>query len=77
MLTLGSTDDDRQSVRELTQGLFGKLYEDRGYISEALRETLRAEGLSLVYKVRKNVAPEPLSVSDAVLLNDQGVENTA
>ena len=67
MLTPGNT-DDRRPVRELTQDLFGKLYADKGYISDALREILRTEGLSLVYKVRKNMPPEPLSVSDAVLL---------
>ena len=66
-LTPGNT-DDRSPVREFAQGLFGKLYGDKGYISKSLREALCAEGVSLVYKVRKNMAPQELSVSDAVLL---------
>ena len=52
----------------MSRDLFGKLYADKGYISKALREALSTEGVSLVYKVRKNMKPEPLSVSDAVLL---------
>ena len=67
VLTPGNT-DDRSPVPELSQDLFGKLYADKGYISKALREALSTEGVSLVYKVRKNMKPEPLSVSDAVLL---------
>ena len=66
-LTPGNT-NDRSPVREFAQGLFGKLYGDKGYISKSLREALCAEGVSLVYKVRKNMAPQELSVSDAVLL---------
>ena len=37
-------------------------------ISKDLRETLRQQGVDLVYKVRKNMKPLPLSVSDEVLL---------
>ena len=46
----------------------GTLYGDRGYISKALRESLRAEGINLVYKVRKNIQPLALSVFDEVML---------
>ena len=41
---------------------------DRGYISKDLRERLRERGINLVYKVRKNMKPLDLSVSDEVLL---------
>ena len=51
-----------------SQGLFGKLYGDRGYISKTLREKLGSQGISLVYKVRKNMAPLPMSEADTVLL---------
>ena len=47
---------------------FTAAYADRGYISKDLRETLRQQGVDLVYKVRKNMKPLPLSVSDEVLL---------
>ena len=60
--------DDRLPVEGFSQGLFGKLYGDRGYISKALREKLGSQGISLVYKVRKNMEPLLLSETDIVLL---------
>ncbi len=67
MVTPGNT-DDRKPVPQLTKGLFGKLYADKGYINKKLRDKLREGGVSLVYKVRKNMKPEPLSDADAELL---------
>ncbi len=48
--------------------LHGSLYADRGYISKDLRETLRQQDINLIYKVHKNMKPEPLSASDEKLL---------
>ena len=48
--------------------LHGRLYGDRGYISEDLREKLGKQGINLVYKVRKNMDPLDVSASDEVLL---------
>ena len=66
-LTPGNT-DDRRPLPKFAEGLHGSLYADRGYISKDLREMLRAQGVNLVYKVRKNMDPLDLSVSDEVLL---------
>ena len=66
-LTAGNT-DDRRPLRKFATGLHGKLYADKGYISKDLREALRKQGINLVYKVRKNMDPLELSVSDEVLL---------
>ena len=52
---------------KFAERLHGSLYADRGYISKDLRE-LREQGVNLVYKVRKNMKPLDLSVSDEVLL---------
>ena len=60
--------DDRKPLRKFAERLHGSLYADRGYISKDLREALGAQGVNLVYKVRKNMKPLPLSVSDEVLL---------
>ena len=61
--------DDRQPLSKLSsEHLFGTLYGDKGYISKDLREFLRAQGINLVYKVRKNMKPLRLSISDEVLL---------
>ena len=69
VLTPGNT-DDRKPLWEMpsTGELHGSLYADRGYISKDLREKLRKQGIDLVYKVRKNMDPLDLSVSDEVLL---------
>ncbi len=67
--TPGNTDDRRLPLWELsTERLFGNLYGDKGYISKDLRELLKAQGIHLFYKVRKNMKPLPLSISDEVLL---------
>ena len=67
MVTAGNV-DDRQPVPQLCQGLFGKLFADKGYINKNLREILQEDGVTLIYKVRKNMKPEPISDTDAALL---------
>ena len=47
-LTLGNI-DDRKPLRKFAERLHGSLYGDRGYISKDIRETLRAQGVDLVY----------------------------
>ena len=60
---------DRQPLPKLlSAGVSGNLYADRGYISKDLRQILSKQGINLVYKVRKNMKPLPLSVSDDVIL---------
>ena len=67
-LTSGNTDDRKPLPKLVSAGLHGSLFGDRGYISKDLREFLREQGVNLVYKVRKNMDPLDLSVSDEVLL---------
>ena len=69
-LTPANTDDRKPLWRMNADGhLHGSLYADKGYISQNLREHLSEQGtLNLVYKVRKNMDPLDLSVSDRVLL---------
>jgi hypothetical protein len=66
-LTPGNT-DDRAPVAALVELLSGKLYGDRGYISAPLRQQLAFQDVDLLYKVRKNMDPLPLSETDEVLL---------
>ena len=68
-LTPGNIDDRKFPLRTFAERLHGSLlYADRGYISKDLREALREQGVNLVYKVRKNMYPLEVSVSDEVLL---------
>ena len=66
-LTSGNTDDPHP-LPDFANRLHGSLYSDKGYISKDLRERLRKQGVNLVYKVRKNMKPLDVSVSDEVWL---------
>lgn len=66
-LTPGNT-DDREPLRKFPTQLHGSLFGDRGYISKDLREIFSGEGLNFVYKVRSNMKPLEVSVSEEVLL---------
>ena len=69
-LTPGKTDDRTPLWGMNPEGWLhgGFLYGDRGYISQDLREKLRKQGVHLIYKVRKNMDPLEVSVSDEGLL---------
>ena len=68
VFTPANTDDRQPLPQLLSAGVSGNLYADRGYISKDLRQILSKQGINLVYKVRKNMKPLPLSVSDDVIL---------
>ncbi len=65
--------DDRQPVSDLTQDLIGKLFGDRGYISQALFEQLYARGLQLITRSRKNMKNRLVKVIDKVLLRKRAL----
>jgi hypothetical protein len=64
--------DDRTPVPELTQGIIGKLFGDRGYISQALFEQLWQRGLQLVTKIKKK-KNYLMPLLDKVLLRKRAV----
>jgi hypothetical protein len=47
--------DDRKPVPDLVKHLFGKLFGDKGYISQDLFERLFENGLQLVTRLKKNM----------------------
>ena len=53
-LTPGNV-DDRTPVPKLMKELFGKVFADKGYISQELFELLFAQGVQLVTKIRRNM----------------------
>ena len=71
-LTPGNV-DDRKPVPELVKGLFGKLFGDKGYISQVLFETLYGDGLALVTKLRKNMKQRLLPVFDKLMLRKRAL----
>ena len=66
-VSAGNT-DDREPVPILTQGLKGKLFGDKGYISQKLLEQLYSQGLEFFTTVRKNMKPRVMSLFDRILL---------
>ena len=74
-LTPGNV-DDRKPVAKLARGLYGKLFGDRGYISQALQAVLNAQGLQLITKIKKNMKPRLLTVWDQLMLRKRALIET-
>jgi hypothetical protein len=68
--------DDRQPLPELTQGLTGKLFGDRGYLSQLLFRTLWDQGLQLITKVRRNMHNKLLPLFDKLVLCKRAIIET-
>ena len=66
-ITAGNV-DDRNPVLELARALSGKLFGDRGYISQKLLEQLWEQGVQLITKLRKNMKNKLLPLFDKLLL---------
>jgi transposase len=66
-LTPGNT-DDRKPLEGMSQNLFGKLFGDKGYLSQALFGSLFQRGLELITTLRKNMKGQLMRLSDRLLL---------
>jgi DDE family transposase len=74
-LTPGNT-DDRRPVLQLVKGLWGKLFGDKGYVSQPLFEMLFAHNLHLVTKLRKKMRNQLLPWLDKLLLRKRALIET-
>ena len=74
-LTPGNT-DDRQPVPQMVKDLWGKLFGDKGYISQPLTALLMSHDLQLVTKIKKKMKNRLLSVSDKLLLRKRSLIET-
>lgn len=74
-VTQGSI-DDRQPVLRLVSRLWGKLFGDKGYLSNPLQTQLREQGLMLITKLRKNMKNQLMLWYDKVLLRRRAVIET-
>lgn len=72
MLSPGNI-DDRVPVPELSKGLFGKLFGDKGYISEELFLKLYERGLEIITRLKKNMKNKLMNLVDKILLRSRGV----
>ncbi|WP_256973214.1 IS982 family transposase [Nostoc sp. T09] len=65
--------DDRVPVPAMTKDLIGKLFGDRGYISQKLFEELYGRGLQLVTKSKKKMKNRLVKLIDKILLRKRAV----
>jgi hypothetical protein len=74
LLTPGNV-DDRKPVPKLVRQLFGKVFGDKGYLSQPLYELLRQTfGVHLVTKLRSNSKNRiPMSLMDRILLRKRAI----
>ena len=68
--------DDRKPVPAITRSLTGKLYGDKGYISQVLFEELFDRGLQLVTTIRKNMRPRIVLLWDKLMLRKRSLIET-
>ena len=71
-ITLGNV-DDRQPAPKMAQSLWGKLFGDKGYISQTLSELLGAENVQLITKVKKNMQNKFVNFFDKLLLRKRAI----
>jgi hypothetical protein len=71
-LTPGNV-DDRRPVPQLVKELFGKLFGDKGYISQTLFETLFEEKLQLVTKLRQKMKNRLMLIFDKIMLRKRAI----
>lgn len=77
VITPGNVDDrDEQVITPLTKDLFGKLFGDKGYISQQLFEELFAKGITLVTRVKKNMKNRLMGLIDKLLLRKRAIIET-
>jgi DDE family transposase len=75
-LTPGNV-DDRRPVPHLVQRLFGKIFADKGYLSQALfQELLETFGLQLITKLKSNMKNRLMSWADKMLLRKRAIAET-
>ncbi|MDJ0569706.1 MAG: IS982 family transposase [Pleurocapsa sp. MO_192.B19] len=74
-LTPGNV-DDRKPVPEMTQDIFGKLFGDRGNISQNLFEKLYEQQLQLITRYKKNMKQKLVKLIDKILLRKRALIET-
>jgi hypothetical protein len=76
MLTPGNV-DDRKPVPQLVRKLFGKVFADKGYISQKLfEELLQTFNVQLITGIRSNMKNKLMLLMDKLLLRKRAISET-
>ena len=71
-LTAGNV-DDRKVAPDLITNLVGKLFGDKGYISQDLFGKLFDKGIQLITRIKKNMKNKLMLIIDKILLRKRGI----
>ena len=74
-VTPGNT-DDRKPVPKLARRLWGKMFGDKGYVSEPLKQLLSETDVDFLTKLKKNQKPQEISATDKILLRKRAIIET-
>ena len=74
-LTAGNV-DDREPVPEMTRDMWGKLFGDKGYISQKLFDLLFEQGIQLVTPIKKKMKNKLMPLMDKILLRKRWIIET-
>lgn len=75
-LTPGNT-DDRTPVPKLLQQIFGKVFADKGYLSQKLaKQLMESTGVQLITKLRRNMKNRLMGLGDRLLLRKRAIIET-
>ena len=74
-LTQGNT-DDRKPIPDISKGLWGKLFGDKGYISQKLSEMLLKRGVQLITPIKKGMKDKFMPLEDKILLRKRSIIET-
>ncbi len=76
ILTPGNT-DDRAPVPKLLQQLFGKVFADKGYVSQKLaKQLLHTAGIQLITKLKRNMQQRLIPLNDRLMLRKRSIIET-
>jgi len=74
VITQGNVDDrEPLNSESFIKSVFGKLYADRGYISQKLKDILFVDGIHFVYKLRNNMKGGEIPLQDKIILRKRAV----
>jgi Transposase DDE domain len=70
--------DDREPLKNesFLAKIFGKLFGDKGYISEQLTKLLFVDGIQLITSIRNNMKNSLMEMSDKILLRKRSIIET-
>jgi hypothetical protein len=65
--------DDRKPAPDLLEGLFGKVFGDKGYLSKLLHDQLYERGIELITELKSNMKNQLMLLHDKLLLRKRAI----